>query len=140
MSFKNIGNKQTIVLHNCEIDNQKYDLVITPHTQTVGFNRTKRQIIKRKIISKQRQITRKRFSKNRNAFSESETNNLDELYKFKESINENSPSMINYTFPTQKQLQTHQKEEKEESKSNINTNQYTYIIGINQLDILIVIV
>ena len=32
MSFKNLGNKQTIVLHNCEIDNKKYDLVITPHT------------------------------------------------------------------------------------------------------------
>ena len=42
MSFK---NKQTIILHNCEIDNQKYDLVITPHTQTVGCIRTKRQTI-----------------------------------------------------------------------------------------------
>ena len=72
MSLKNLGNKQTIVLHNCEIDNQKYDLVKTPHTQTVGYIRTKRQTTKRKIISKQRQITRKRFSKNRNAFSESE--------------------------------------------------------------------
>ena len=63
MSFKNLGNKQTIVLHNCEIETQKYDLVITPHTETVGYIRTKRQTIKRKIISKQRQITRKRFSK-----------------------------------------------------------------------------
>ena len=62
MSFKNLGNKQTIVLHNCEIDNKKYHLVITPHTQTVGYIRTKRQTIKRKIINKQRQITRKRFS------------------------------------------------------------------------------
>ena len=35
MSFKNLRNKQTLVLHNCEIDNQKYDLVITPHTQTL---------------------------------------------------------------------------------------------------------
>ena len=73
MSFKNLGNKQTIILHNCEIDNKKYDLVITPHTQTIGYIRTKRQTLKRKIITKQRQITRKRFSKNRNAFSESET-------------------------------------------------------------------
>ena len=81
MSFKNLGNKQTIVLHNCEIDNKKYDLVITPHTQT----------LKRKIITKQRQITRKRFSKNRNAFSESETSSLDELYKLKESIDKNCP-------------------------------------------------
>ena len=48
MSFKNLGNKQTIVLHNCEIDNQKNDLVITPHTQKVGYIRTKRQTIKRK--------------------------------------------------------------------------------------------
>ena len=86
MSFKNLGNKQTIVLHNCEIDNKKYDLVITPHTQTVGYIRTKRQTLKRKIITKQRQITRKRFSKNRNAFSES-----DELYKLKESIDKNCP-------------------------------------------------
>ena len=63
MSFKNLGNKQTIVLHNCEIDDQKYDLVITPHTQTVGYIRTKRLTIKRKIINEQKQITRKRFSK-----------------------------------------------------------------------------
>ena len=57
MSVKNLGNKQTIVLHNCEIDNQKYELVITPHTQTDEYIRTKRQTIKRKIISKRRQIT-----------------------------------------------------------------------------------
>ena len=68
MSSKNLGNKQTIVLHNCEIDNKKYDLVITPHTQTVGYIRTKRQTIKRKIINKQIQITRKRFSKNKTHF------------------------------------------------------------------------
>ena len=91
MSFKNLGNKQTIVLHNCEIENQKYDLVITPNTQTVGYIRTKRQTTKRKIISKQRQITRKRFSKNRKAFSESENNSIDELYKLRESINKNCP-------------------------------------------------
>ena len=90
MSLKNLGKKQTIVLHNYEIDNQKYDLVITPHTQTVGYIRTKRQTIK-KYISKQKQITRKRFSKNRNAFSESEASSLDELYKLKESINKNCP-------------------------------------------------
>ena len=139
MSFKNLGNKQTIVLHNCEKDNQKYDLVITPHTQTVEYIRTKRQTIKRKIINKQRQITRKSFSKNRNAFSESEANSLDELYKFKNSIKKIDPFMINFIFPTKKQLQIHQKEEKEEQKSNISTNQYTCIIGINQLDTLIVI-
>ena len=98
MSFKNLGNKQTIVLHNCEIDNKKYDLVITPHTQTVGYIRTKRQTLKRKIITKQRQITRKRFSKNRNAFSESETSSLDELYKLKESKDEKLPNSRSTIF------------------------------------------
>ena len=86
-----LGNKQTIVLHNCEINTQKYDVVITPHTQTVGYIRTKRQTIKRKIISKQRQITRKRFSKHRNAFSESEASNLDALYKLNDSVKQNCP-------------------------------------------------
>ena len=80
MSQDNLGNKQTIILHNCEINNEKNDLVITPHRQSTGYIRTKRQTIKRKILSKQRQITRKRFSKQRNAFSESETSHLQELY------------------------------------------------------------
>ena len=91
MSFKNLGNKQTIVLHNCEIDNKKYGLVITPHTQIVAYIRTKRQTIKKENYKQQRQITRKRFSKNRNAFYESEASSLDELYKLKESIDKNCP-------------------------------------------------
>ena len=90
MSQKNLGNKQTIVVHNCEISNQKYDLVITPHTQKVGYIRTKLQS-KKKIISKHRQITRKWFSKKRNAVSESEVSNLDALYKLKETVNKNYP-------------------------------------------------
>ena len=60
MSFKNLGNKQTIVLHNCEIDNQQYDLVITPHTQTVGYIRTKRLTKKRKIIKKNKNKSHKK--------------------------------------------------------------------------------
>ena len=139
MSFKNLGKKQTFVLPNCEIENQKYDLVITPHTQTVGYIRTKRQSIKRKIVSKQRQITRKRFSKNRNAFSESETNSLDELYKLKESINKNYPIYNQLYFSDSETTSNSSKRGKRRIKNNINTNQYTYIIGINQLDILIVI-
>ena len=139
MSFKNLVNKQTIVLHNCEIDNQKYDLVITPHTQTVGYIRTKRQTTKRKIISKQRQITRKRFSKNRNAFSESKASSLDELYKLKESINRNCPIHDQLYFSDSETTSNSSIRGKRRIKSNINTNQYTYIIGINQLDILIVI-
>ena len=145
MSFKNLGNKQTIVLHNCEIDNQKYDLVITPHTETVGYIRTKRQTIKRKNINRQRQITQKRFSKIRNAFSESEANSLDELYNLEESIDKNCPihdqlyfSDSETTSNSSKREKRRHKEEREK-RSNINTNQYTCIIGINQLDTLIVI-
>ena len=62
MSLDNLGNKQTIILHNCEINNEKNDLVITPHIQSTLYIRTKRQTIKRKILGKQRQITRKEFS------------------------------------------------------------------------------
>ena len=49
MSLKNLEKKQTIVLHNCEIDNQKYDLVITPHTQTVAYIRTNDKQKKEKL-------------------------------------------------------------------------------------------
>ena len=91
MSLNNIGNIQTIVLHNCEINNETYDLVITPHKQTIGYIRTKRQTIKSKVIIKQRQIIRKRISKRRSAVSESEVSNLDALCKLKETVNKNYP-------------------------------------------------
>ena len=91
MSLNNLRNKQTIVLHHCELNNITYDLVITPHKQTIGYIQTKRQTRKRKIISKQRQITRKRFSKRRNAVAESEVSNLDALCKLKDTINKNYP-------------------------------------------------
>ena len=140
MSLENLGNKQTIVLLNCEINNQKYDLIITPHTQTVGYIRLKRQTIKRKIISKQRQITRKRFSKNRNAFSESEVSSLDALYKFKKSVNKNCPIHDQLYFSDSETTSNSSKREKRRIKNfYINTNQYIYTIGINQLDILIII-
>ena len=92
MSLDNLGKKQAIILHNCEINNEKYDLVITPHTQSKRYIRTKRQTIKRKILSQQSQITRKRFSKQRNAFSKSETSHLEELYRIKDSLKQKLPS------------------------------------------------
>ena len=139
MPFKNLGNKQTICLHNCEID-LKNDLVITPHTQTVGYIRTKRQTIKRKIINKQRQITRKRFSRNRNAFSESEANSLDELYKLKELIDKNCPILDQLYFSDSETTSNSSKRGKRRIKKQYkNTNQYTCIIGINQLDTSIAI-
>ena len=114
MSLNNLGNKQTIVLHNCEINNKAYDLVITPHKQTIGYIRTKLQTKKRKNLSKQRQITRKRFSKCRNAVSESEVSNLDALYKLKETIKKTNQFTTNYIFPIQKPHHIHPNKEKEE--------------------------
>ena len=54
MSRDTLGNKQTIVIHNCLINDEKYDLVITPHRQSVGYTRTKKQTLRKKIISKQK--------------------------------------------------------------------------------------
>ena len=82
MSLDNLEEKnQIIILHNCEINNEKYGLVITPHTQSIGYIRKKRQTITRKTLSEQRQITQRRFSKRRNTVSESETSHLEELYR-----------------------------------------------------------
>ena len=63
--------------------------MITPHKQTIGYIRTKRQTIKKEILSKQRH--EKVFSKRRNADSESEVSNLDALHKLKETVNKNYP-------------------------------------------------
>ena len=89
MSGDNLGNNQTLITHNCLINNEKYDLVITPHKQSVGYIRTKRQTLRKKIINKQKQIIRKRFSKRRKAVSESETSEIQELHNLKVSINKN---------------------------------------------------
>ena len=67
MSRDNVGNKQTIILHNCIINDERYDLVITPHRQTIGYIRTRRQTLRKEIINKQKQMIRKLFSKRRNA-------------------------------------------------------------------------
>ena len=114
MSLNNLENKQTIVLHNCEINNEIYDFEFTPHKQTIGYIQTKRQTIKGKIISKQKQIIRKRFSKRRNAVSESEVSNLDALCKLKETLHKNYPVYDQLFFPIQKPHHIHQNKEKEE--------------------------
>ena len=50
MSLNNLGNKQTIVLHNCETNNEKYDLVINPNKQTIVYIRTKRKTKKKEKL------------------------------------------------------------------------------------------
>ena len=66
MSRDKLGNKQTIIIHNCLINDDNFDLIITPHRQPVGYIRTKIQTLKKKINNKQKQFIRKRFSKRRN--------------------------------------------------------------------------
>ena len=89
MSRDNLGNNQTTIIHNCLINDDKYDLVITPQRQSVGYTRTIRQTLRKKIINNQNQIIRKKFSKRRNAVSESETTAIQELHNLKDSINKN---------------------------------------------------
>ena len=47
MSMDNLGSKQTIVLQNCLIKNERYHLVISPHRQTIGYIRSKIQTRKK---------------------------------------------------------------------------------------------
>ena len=53
------------------------------------YIRTKRQTLRKKFNNKQKQIIGKRFSKRRNAVSESETTAIQELHNLKDSINKN---------------------------------------------------
>ena len=107
MSRDNLGNKQRFILHNCLINDERYDLLITPHRQSVGYIRTKRQTLRKKIINKQKQIIRKRFSKRRNAVSESETSAIQELHNLKDS-KKTIRLTIKFIFLTQKPRQQHQ--------------------------------
>ena len=43
MSRDKLGSKQTTVLHNCLIENERYDLEITPHRQLIEYIRSKSQ-------------------------------------------------------------------------------------------------
>ena len=111
MSGDNLEKKPTILLHNCIINDERYDLVITPHRQTIGYIRTKRQTLGKKILCKQKQIFPKRFSKQRNAVSDSETSAIQELHNLKDSIKKTFKMTINYTSRTQKPRHQHQSKE-----------------------------
>ena len=47
MSRDILGNKQTIIKHNCLMNDEKYDLVTTPHRQSGEYIRTKRQLLRK---------------------------------------------------------------------------------------------
>ena len=61
MSRENLGNKQTFILHNCIINDERYDLIINPPRQKLGYIRTKGQTIKKKVISKENEILENYF-------------------------------------------------------------------------------
>ena len=63
MSRDNLGSKQTTVLQNCLIKNERSDLLFTPHRQTKGYIRSKRQTRKKTTITKQKQIIKKTIFK-----------------------------------------------------------------------------
>ena len=48
MSRDNLENEQTIVLHNCIINDERYDLVITPPQRNNRIHKNKRQTLRKK--------------------------------------------------------------------------------------------
>ena len=106
---------------------KKNDIIITPHTQTVEYIHTKPQTLKRTILKKQRQITRKRFSKYRNAFSESEVFSLDALYKVEDSINQTYPIQDPVFFSDSETNTISSKKGKKQNKKEAQTQTSTSI-------------
>ena len=132
MSRDNLGNKQTTILHNCLFNDERYDLVITPHRQTIGYKRTRRQTLRKKIINKQKRIISKRFPKRRNAVSESETSATQELHNSKDSINKNHQIDDQLYFSDSETTSPASIKRKRRIKIVTQTNQYVCTIGINQ--------
>ena len=87
-------------------------------------------------MSKERQITRKKFSKRRNAVSESEVSHLDALYKLKDTVNKNHPVHDQLYFSDSKATSHSSKQGKKRIKRYTKINQYVYTDGTNQSDTL----
>ena len=92
MARDNLGNKQTIIIHNCLISDDKFDLVIAPQRPSVGYIKTKRQ----------------RFSKQRHSVSESETTAIQALHNLKDSKTKTTKLTTNYISLIQKPRHKHQ--------------------------------
>ena len=56
MSRDNLGNKQTTMIHNCLINDDRYYLLIAPHRESVGYIRTKIQTKKIKKITNKNKL------------------------------------------------------------------------------------
>ena len=83
-------------------------------------------------MSKQRIITRKIFSKRGNTVSESETSNLEELYKLNDSVNKNYQVNYQLYFSDSENTSHSSKQGKRRTKRHKKTNQYVYTNGIKQ--------
>ena len=129
MSRDNLGSKQRIILHNCLIRNERYDLVVTPHKQTKGFIRSKRQTRNETIIAKQKRIIKK-------AVAESETTTKQELQNLKGSIDKNTPIDQQNYFLTQNLHHHHQLKANAELKNHILINRLVHTIRISKQDTL----
>ena len=73
------------------INDERYDFLITPHKQTVGYNKSKRKSRKKTIIAKQKHIIKRKLSKTRNAVSESDTIAIQNLQDLNNSIEKIKP-------------------------------------------------
>ena len=131
MSRDNLGNKQTIIINNCLDNDKRYDLVITPHIQSIGYIRTKRQTLRKKIFYKQKQIIRQRFSKQRHAVSESETTAIQELHNLKDSINKNQ-EIDDQTYFTDSETTSPPSIKEKRRIKNCYTNKQIHFFNWNQ--------
>ena len=114
MSLNNPGNKQTIVLHNCEINDKKYDLVITLHKQTIGYIRTKRQTKKEKFSVNKDKLHEKDFQSEETQSTNQKPVTCHALYKLKDSVNKNYPVKDQLFFSDSETYHIHQYKENEE--------------------------
>ena len=79
MSRDNLESKRTILIHKCLIKEERNDLVITPHKQTIGYIRSKIKTRRKTKITKQKKNIKNRFPKRRNAASDLDINTKQEL-------------------------------------------------------------
>ena len=121
-----------MILHNCLIQNESYDLLIAPHTPTKRYIRSKRQTTKKTIIAKPQQTIRRRFSKIRNAVSESDTTTIQELQDLKDSIDRNNPKNEQKYFSDSESTSPSSIKGKRRVKIYINTHKPVRLYNWNQ--------
>ena len=63
MSRDNLGNKQTLILHDCLIKKERYDFIIKQQRKKIGYLRSKKQPKKKAIITKQKEIIKLKTSR-----------------------------------------------------------------------------